>query len=393
MENESMIKISHLSKLYGIEKSEALSLLKKGVDKQTIHKKTGVAVALYDVNLEIPKGDIFVIIGLSGSGKSTLIRCLNRLNSATSGKIEMEGKDINALTPKGLRDLRQERLSMVFQSFGLFENRNILDNVCYGLEIKKIPRKEREEKGMKYIKMVGLEGYEKSRIQDLSGGMKQRVGIARALANETDIILMDEPFSALDPLVRSDMQFELLKLQSHLNKTIVFITHDIDEAFKLGDKVAIMKDGCVVQCDTPENMSAHPVDSYVEAFINSADRTKVLGVKNILLTPSSLVKQSDSPSYAVSVMKKKGFSTAYVVTGKLKVVGIVTLQEALRAKKEGLPLSDVVDKSLVMVREDALISDIILQSSRSPYPLAVVDGEQRLLGIVTKSGVLSSLAG
>ena len=218
--------------------------------KKKYKKKTGVSVGLWDINLQIPRGQIFVIIGLSGSGKSTLVRCFNRLNKPTSGSILFDGKDLAKLSKKELLEFRRNNISMVFQSFGLMSHRDVLGNVAYGLEVKGISRSEREEKAMEVISMVGLSGWEHQSCKNLSGGMRQRVGIARALANDPDVLLMDEPFSALDPLVRQDMQFELLQIQRKLKKTVVFITHDIDEAFKLGDTVAIMKDGKLVQVDT-----------------------------------------------------------------------------------------------------------------------------------------------
>lgn len=269
MNDEIIIETRNVSKLYGTNIEEAEEMLRSGADKDEVHKKTGVNVGLTDINLKIPKGKIFVIIGLSGSGKSTLVRCFNRLNEPTSGSVLFEGRNLHDLNKKELLEFRRTRISMVFQSFGLMTHRNVLGNVGYGLEVKGVSKSDREKRALEVIDMVGLKGWENERCDELSGGMRQRVGIARALANDPDVLLMDEPFSALDPIVRKDMQKELLKLQVQLKKTVVFITHDIDEAFKLGDIVAIMRDGRVIQTDTPENMMAHPADEYVKTFIES----------------------------------------------------------------------------------------------------------------------------
>lgn len=280
---------------------------------------------------------------------------------------------------------------MVFQSFGLMSHRDVLSNVGYGLEVKGIPREAREKKAMEVLSMVGLSDWAHQSCGNLSGGMRQRVGIARALANDPEVLLMDEPFSALDPLVRQDMQFELLQIQRELGKTIIFITHDIDEAFKLGDTVAILRDGRLIQVDTPEQMSTHPANDYVSAFINSADKSKVLTVRNIMITPSALIRQTDGLSYAIRIMRKNALSTVYVVDEKLRLLGILSISEAVRALRENLELSQVLYTNLRTTTPDTLISDIMPIAAESPYPIAVVDESQQLKGIVTKASVLSAL--
>ena len=280
---------------------------------------------------------------------------------------------------------------MVFQSFALLSNRNVIQNVAYGLEVKGMGKAERETKAKEYLTLVGLEGYENSEITQLSGGMKQRVGIARALCNESEIILMDEPFSALDPLVKSDLQFELLQIQRKLNKTIIFITHDIDEAFKLGDYVAIRRIE-IIQYDTPENMSLNPKTDYVRSFIENADKAKILTVKNIMIKPDALIKQTDSVEYAIHVMKKKAFSTVYVINNRLEYKGIVAIKDAIRAKEENLTIKEILNTREITVKSSTLISDILSLASESNYPLAVVDENNLLEGIVTKSSVLSTLS-
>jgi len=387
----TIIELRHVTKLYGLEKDRASQMLSHGVDKATVQAKTGVTVALWDVNLAIPEGRVSVIIGLSGSGKSTLVRMLNKLNKPTSGEVLFQGKNIARYSQKELLDYRRRNISMVFQSFGLMENRDVLGNVAYGLEVQGMEKSKREQKAMDVIAMVGRAYHDKRKVKDYSLGMRQRVGIARALATDSPVLLMDEPFSALDPLVRQDMQFELLHIQRKLQKTVVFITHDMDEAFKLGDMVAIMKDGRIVQTDTPEGMSLHPVDEYVRAFTDNADKTKVVTVRNIMIVPSVLVKTSDGVEHAIHVMMRHALSSAYVVDDDLRLAGIIDIRSAIAARKEGKGISDIMDSSVHTVTGDDLIADIVPLSAESPYPLAVVDGEGGLEGIVTKASVLASL--
>ncbi len=391
MENNIILSVENLTKLYGNEKNKAIKLKKSGADKDTIYEESGVTVALWDVNLEVNRGELFIIIGLSGSGKSTLVRCLNMLNKPNSGQVFFEGNDIGKFDKKELNEYRRNKISMVFQQFGLMSHRNVIGNVEYGLEIKGIPKEERHNKAKEMIAMVELEGHEEEPISSLSGGMKQRVGLARALANDPEILLMDEPFSALDPLVRKDMQFELLSIQKKLDKTIVFITHDINEAFKLGDRVAIMKDGEVIQIATPEEMSEHPADDYVKQFIDSADKTQVIHVKNVMITPNSIVRMKDSLNLAIKTMRSNGVSSAYVVGEKMVLQGVITIDDALQASKEGLTIDDILIRDINTTSPDAILTDIMEMAATTPFPIAVVDDEDRLKGIVSKAHVLSSM--
>lgn len=299
MREDYIAEARNVTKIYGKNKAEAAKMMSEGSDKDEVYRKTGAAVALWDVSFKVKRKEIFVIIGLSGSGKSTVIRCFNQLLKPTSGTILFEGLNIEKLSGKELLDLRRKKISMVFQNFGLLTHRSVTDNVAYGLEVRGVPKRERIEKTEKFIKMVGLEGWGDKPISSLSGGMKQRVGIARALVNSPDMLLMDEPFSALDPLVRREMQFELLSIQRKLEKTIIFITHDINEAFKLGDRVAIMHNGRIVQSGTPEEMSSNPADDYVREFIEGADMSMVLRVKHVMFKPSCIVRQNVSPASAI----------------------------------------------------------------------------------------------
>lgn len=391
METNSLLSTVKVSKLYGSDKKKAIKLKKEGLDKNTIYDESRVTIALWDVSLEIKKGEIFVIIGLSGSGKSTLVRCFNMLNKPTSGKVLFEGKDIGKFSTKELNEYRRNKISMIFQNFGLMSHRDVIGNVEYGLEVKGISKVERQKKAKEMISMVGLEGLENEPIASLSGGMKQRVGIARALANDPEILLMDEPFSALDPLVRKDMQFELLSIQKKLDKTIVFITHDINEAFKIGDRVAIMRDGEVIQVDTPEEMSAHPETSYVKQFIDSADKTQVISVKNVMITPNSIVRLKDNLNYAINTMRRNRVSSAYVVSEKMKFEGVITIDNAIKANKEGLKIADVLIKDVNTTTPDSLLNDIISMAAETRFPIAVVEEDGSLKGIVSKADVLSSM--
>ncbi|MDI9477017.1 MAG: quaternary amine ABC transporter ATP-binding protein [Natronincolaceae bacterium] len=392
MQNNNILSVKSLYKLYGMEKSAAAKLKKSGTDKDEIFKKTGVTIAVWDVSMDIAKGEVFVIIGLSGSGKSTLVRCFNMLNKPTSGQILFEGKDIGEFSKKELANYRKNKVSMVFQNFGLMSHRDVMGNVEYGLEIKGMPKSERRMKAKEMISMVGLEGLEHEPITSLSGGMKQRVGLARALANDPEILLMDEPFSALDPLVRKDMQFELLSIQRKLEKTVIFITHDINEAFKLGDRVAIMRDGELIQTATPEEMSEHPADDYVKQFIDGADKTQVISVKNVMITPNSIVRMKDNINYAINMMKFNSVSSAYVVAEKMRLQGVITIDDAIRASREKLTIPDILIRDIATTSPDALLSDIISMAAETKYPIAVITEDRNLKGIVSKAQVLSSMS-
>lgn len=390
--NENILKVENLYKIYGKEIAKAMKMKEEGFNKSEINKKTHTNIALWDVNLEIKKGEIFVIIGLSGSGKSTLVRCFNLLNRPTKGSVYYKDQNLSNFTKDGIINYRREKISMVFQNFGLMSHRNVIENVEYGLEIKGVTSEERRKKAFEMISLVGLEGYEYEKITSLSGGMKQRVGLARALASDPEILLMDEPFSALDPLVKRDMQFELLSIQRKLGQTIIFITHDIDEAFKLGDKVAIMKDGEVIQVDTPEDMSSNPANDYVRQFIDSADRTQVITVKNAMMTPNSIVRKTDAPSFAITMMKNNKVSSAYVVGDRMEYLGVINIVDAIQADREHLSISDVMITDTFTTTEDKLISEIIELATQSTYPIAVVDEKDNALkGIISKADVLSTI--
>ena len=277
---EKIISIDNLYKIFGKNPEKCFQLIDKGLSKEDIFKQTGNTIGLQDVSLNIEEKEIFVVMGLSGSGKSTLLRCVNRLIPATSGHIYYNGNDINSMDDKTLRDLRRHKISMVFQNFALLPHKNVIDNVAFGLEIQEVPLKERHRRAQEVLDTVGLAEHSYSKISQLSGGMKQRVGLARALATDTDVLLMDEAFSALDPLIRHDMQQELISLQKKIHKTIMFISHDLDEALTIGNRIAIMKDGQVSQIGTTKDILLNPADDYVKAFVRDVNREKYLGDAN-----------------------------------------------------------------------------------------------------------------
>ncbi|PKM64483.1 MAG: glycine betaine/L-proline ABC transporter ATP-binding protein [Firmicutes bacterium HGW-Firmicutes-20] len=391
MMESPVIKVENVSKLFGRNHKEAVEMLNNGATKADVLKETGVTVALWDVNFEVYPGEVFVIIGLSGSGKSTLVRCFNRLNKPTSGSIHYKNQAIEELTQKELISYRRDNIAMVFQNFGLMSHRNVISNVEYGLEVKNVGKELRKQKALEMIKMVGLDGVENAPISSLSGGMKQRVGLARALANEPEVLLMDEPFSALDPLVKKDMQFELLSIQRKLNKTIIFITHDINEAFKLGDRVAIMRDGRVIQIDTPEAMITNPADDYVREFIEGADKSKVMSVRQVMITPSCIVKTSDGANRAIVEMRSNNVSSAYIVNEKMEFKGMLTLDGAIKARDTKGKISEYFSDDVITINTDATIGDAMPLAANAKYPIAILE-DNKLKGIITKASLISTLA-
>jgi glycine betaine/proline transport system ATP-binding protein len=384
------IEVKQVSKIFGSKGSKVLETLGKQFDKQEVMQQTGHVVGVHDANFMVNTGEIFVIIGLSGSGKSTLIRCLNLLHRPTAGSIEIDGEDICEYNRDQLRELRRKKIAMVFQNFALLPHKNVIDNVSFGLRVRGENRQDSRKKALEMIEMVGLAGYENEPIQSLSGGMKQRVGLARALANDPEILLMDEAFSALDPIVRRDMQYELLNLQQKLQKTIVFITHDIQEAFKIGDRVAIMKDSKIVQVGTPEEILTSPANEYVERFITGVDKTQVLSVRSIMHLPGCLVQLRDGPKLALQEMRMNGVSSAFVMDQSLRFKGIVNLQDTLQAIKDKQPLESILVHDVIEVEPSTTVSDLVPLAQKSPYPIAVTENG-RLLGIVTKSAILGSI--
>ncbi|GEN45793.1 quaternary amine ABC transporter ATP-binding protein [Alkalibacillus haloalkaliphilus] len=385
------MKINNVSKIFGPKPKSAIPLVEQGKSKDDILAETGNTVGVYNANLDIEEGELFVIMGLSGSGKSTLIRCLNLLNKPTTGAIEVDGEDVVKFKGEKLKHYRQKKIAMVFQHFGLFSHRTVLGNVEYGLEIRGVPTEERRKVARENLESVGLKGWEDKYPDELSGGMQQRVGLARALANDPDILLMDEPFSALDPLIRREMQLELLDLQERLQKTIIFITHDINEAFKIGDRVAVMKDGKVVQTGTPESILEEPANDYISEFIKDIDRSKIIQAENVMIKPNAVVSLKDGLNVAVREMEANGLSSVFVTDRSRKLQGIVTIDDAIQGIKEKRSLEDVMVKQVESVTKEAYLEEIIPKAVETKYPIAVVNDEERLEGIILRVHVLSSL--
>lgn len=398
MTQTPILEVRHLYKIFAPldfrgEKKMAYKLLELGATRQDVLEATGMTAAVTDVSFRVGKGEIFVLIGLSGSGKSTLVRCLNMLHRPSRGEVLIDGEDITAYDEVKLQKLRRTKISMVFQNGGLLAHRDVMGNVGYGLEIRGVKKEEREAKALEMIRMVGLEGHERESLDSLSGGMRQRVGIARALASDPDILLMDEAFSALDPLVKNDLQFELLRIQEQTGKTIIFITHDINEAFKLGSRVGILRDGRMIQLDTPEKMLSAPANDYVRRFIDSVDTTKVLTVKHIMTVPGSVIKKTDGANVALNSMRASGVSSAYVVSDYMHFDGIITLEGALSVRDGKKTFEEAIIREVPFVRNlDAPVSSIVPLAAKTQYPLAVVDEHDVFRGIVTKASVLSFLS-
>ncbi|AKJ65385.1 quaternary amine ABC transporter ATP-binding protein [Kiritimatiella glycovorans] len=394
MAGEACIECKGLYKIFGHRVPAARKLVDKGVAKEEILKRTGCTVGVNNAEFTINNGEVFVVMGLSGSGKSTLLRCLNRLIEPSMGSVILDGEDVRQVSKERLREIRRVKYSMVFQHFGLLPHRNVTDNVGYGLEIRGVPEADRKDKVMDAIRQVGLEGYESSPVQSLSGGMQQRVGLARALATNPEILLMDEAFSALDPLIRTQMQDELLDMQAEMHKTVVFITHDLDEALKIGDRIAIMKDGVIVQIGTPEQIITLPADEYVRAFVENVDRSKVITARTIMRRPDTLALHKDGPHQAMRHMRQSGLSTVFVTDQDRKLQGYVRIDEAVGASKEGkTDLKEILVKDVNTVKPDTSIADMVADASGSSIPFAVVGDEGRFLGIVTRADLLSGIAG
>lgn len=386
------LEVHNLTKIFGRKRKAALNLVKQQVSKTEILKKTGATVGVYDANFKVKAGEIFVIMGLSGSGKSTLIRMLNRLINPTSGQIYIDGKDVAKMNEEELRQVRREKINMVFQNFGLFPHKTILENTEYGLEVRGVAKEKRRQLAEAALGSANLLAFKDQYPNQLSGGMQQRVGLARALANDPDILLMDEAFSALDPLIRRDMQDELLNLQEEKQRTIIFITHDLNEALRIGDRIAIMNDGQILQIGTGEEILTNPQNDFIKEFVEDVDRSKVLTAQNIMTAPFTTNIENDGPNVALSRMRVEEVSMLLAVDKRRQLKGSLTAEAALKARKEKLPLTEVIDKNVKTVSPDTLITDIFDLIYDSPTPLAVINENGRLLGVIIKGRVLEALA-
>lgn len=394
----SNIVIKNVSKVFGQRPERAFKLLEQGISKNEVQEKTGLVIGVYDISLEIQSGEVFVIMGLSGSGKSTLQRLLNRLHEPTRGEIIIDGKDITKMNHKELIQFRRKAFSgMVFQNFAILPHRTVMGNVEFGLELHGIDKEKRRKRAQEVIEIVGLKGYENSYPSELSGGMQQRVGLARGLAVDADILLMDEAFSALDPLIRREMQDELLELQSRMKKTIVFVTHDLDEAFKIGDRIAILKDGVMVQMGTAEEIITRPADDYVTAFVEGLDRTGVFTAGTIMQPVKATAHVNDGLHTVLHKIRRAGISSIFLVDSEKKLHGYLKAGEvAEEVKKESVDEKKKPHPSLIHVPDtvhpDTQLTEVINLYTESVGPIAVVDDNKKLLGVVIRGAIIAALA-
>ncbi len=389
------IKIENLSLIFGKNRSRALRLLNQGKCKSDILAETGCSVAVNNASLEIKEGEIFVIMGLSGSGKSTLLRCVNRLIDPTAGKIFLNDVEITKMNDKDLLDIRRNSLAMVFQHFGLLPHRTILSNVAFGLELKGVSKEEREEKALEIISLVGLEGSEDQKVSELSGGMQQRVGLARGLANSPKVLLMDEAFSALDPLIRSQMQDELLLLQEKMQKTILFITHDLEEAIKLGDRIAIMKDGEIVQVGTAEEIITNPVNDYVKSFVEKVDHSTIITASTLMFAkPKKVSLKRNGPQTVLRIMRETGLDVLPVVRTNRTFLGYVNIRNVVELiKKGGKNIEDIINPNVMVVKPDTTVEDMLPLITKTNYPIPVIDDNNHLKGTVSLTSLIAETTG
>jgi len=390
------IYVENLYKVFGSQPGKVLPMLKKGATKEEILEKTGMTVGVQDASFSVKAGEIFVIMGLSGSGKSTIVRMLNRLIEPTSGKVFVDGKDVTAMSQNELVDFRLHNMSMVFQSFALMPHLTVLENAAFGLELANVPKDKQKERALEALAQVGLAGWEDSYPAQLSGGMQQRVGLARGLAVDPDIILMDEAFSALDPLIRAEMQDELLKLQEEQERTIIFISHDLDEALRIGDRIAIMEGGRVVQVGTPEEILQTPADDYVRAFFRGVDPTNVISAGDIARDshPRIIKTKVGSIRTAHELLSGSDHEHGYVLDAHRRFLGVVSsekLRQAMEDKLPDIPIDQAFITDAVAVNLNDSMQDILPLVAMSAWPIPVVDDDNVYKGVVSKNRFLRTL--
>ncbi len=388
---QELIQIKSLYKVFGYKSLQMMEQVRAGINKDDLLSRYNHTLGLKDINLTINRGEIFVIMGLSGSGKSTLIRHFNRLIDPTEGQILVDGVDVTSLGKNELEQFRRHKMSMVFQRFGLLPHKTVIENVGYGLSVKGIARKQRIAKATEWLETVGLKGYEQQYPAQLSGGQQQRVGLARALCTDAEILLMDEAFSALDPLIRSEMQDQLIELQNKLHKTIIFITHDLDEALRLGDRIAILKDGELVQVGKPEDILLHPATDYVEAFVKDVNRARALTVETVMQPPVNRIT-AETIGGALEQMRKQPESYGYYVNedGYQGVVVQETLEKAYEKDTEA-KIGQSVLEPLDAISPDSALETVIPDTLETEYHLPVVDDKGDLRGELSKSALVEVL--
>lgn len=384
------VKAHKLYKVFGRRPQDAVRDLEAGASRDDVAGHGTAAVI--DASFEVKAGEIFVVMGLSGSGKSTLIRMLNGLLEPTSGTVTIGSTDISGIPARELREVRRKKISMVFQHFALLPHRTVLDNAAYALEVQGMPKAERDERAQRVIDVVGLGGWGDKLPDELSGGMKQRVGLARALAAETDILLMDEAFSALDPLIRREMQEQLVELHADLGKTIIFITHDLNEAMFLGDRIAVMRDGRIVQVGTPEDILTDPANDYVAQFVQDVDRARVLTAASAMEPARSVVSHTAGPRAALREMRDLQTSAAFVVGRGRKLIGAVRDRDVMKlVTNKQTALESAIDTEVAAVTGDIALADLYEVAVENDLPIAVVDNDRRLLGVIPRVTLLAAL--
>lgn len=385
----AFIELKDVTKIFGKGAKDSLELIESGEEKDSILKKTGHTVGLNHVSLEIDRGEFFVIMGLSGSGKSTLIRCVNRLIETTSGEIIIDGESVTSCDKKGLLELRRKKVSMVFQRFGLLPHKTVLQNVMFGLTIQGVEYEKRAKSATKIIEMVGLQGYEKSYPKELSGGMQQRVGLARAIATDAEIILMDEAFSALDPLIRKQMQKEILKIQAKLQKTIIFITHDLDEALTLGDRIAIMKDGEVIQVGTAKDILMHPADDYVKDFVKDVNFVRIINTNAIMEYQAPMIYKQRSGKKLLEQVSQSELPYQFIVDENDTFLGLIVKRDVKTSSR----FNDVLipEDSLLKVCPNTKLDQLFDKVAYTEYPIMIMD-QGKYVGYITRQTFLESLA-
>jgi glycine betaine/proline transport system ATP-binding protein len=385
------IEADHVYKVFGRRPKEAVARLADGATREDL-REGGATAAVIDASFSVEEGEIFVVMGLSGSGKSTLIRMVNGLLEPTAGSVRIHGEDITTMSPRQLRQVRRSSVSMVFQHFALFPHRTVAENAAYGLETQGLSKSERHDKALAALRLTGLEGWEDHFPGELSGGMQQRVGLARALAAETDILLMDEAFSALDPLIRREMQDQLVELQHQLGKTILFITHDLNEAMRLGDRIAMMRDGRIVQVGTAEEILTDPANDYVAQFVQDVDRARVLTASSVMEKPVAVLGAEQGPRAAHRLIRENQLSALFVVDRDYRLQGVVYESDVADAVRDGKDRLDaILDRELLTVGPGTILADLFTEAAQSNAPLPVVADGGRLLGVIPRVTLLNAL--
>lgn len=393
IQTEELVRVEGLTKVFGRHHKRAAELFRAGKTREEVYKATQCSIGVHNVSFTIRRGELFVVMGLSGSGKSTLIRTINRLIEPSDGKIFIDGTEVTALNKKQLRELRRRRIGMVFQQFALYPHLTVLDNAAYALKIAGVPREARRARAREVLALVGLADYAEHFPDQLSGGMRQRVGTARALAADPEIIIMDEALSALDPLIRREMQNEIRALQKKLGKTVIFITHDLDEAIRLADRVLIMKDGEIAQLGTMEEILSRPANAYVEKFVNAADKTKVITAGSIMKPVYDYLRLGDGPQTMLHKIRESGLSSLFATNDQGVIYGLVWARKVREHMNEpNVTAQSMMDTNIKTVNRSAPLKEVVMQMGESTAPIAVVDDERRFLGVITSGALLASLA-